>query len=69
MHRYDRPDDSEQNRHAPGSVSEEVSGAGQRFKGAMKEAVGDAIDDEDMEEKGERENEAGKKRQRRNAAV
>ena len=69
MHRYDRPDDSEKNRHAPGSVSEEVSGAGQRFKGAMKEAVGDAIDDEEMEEKGARENTAGKKRQRRNDAV
>ena len=67
--KYDRPDDSKQNRHAPGSVSEEVSGAGQRFKGAVKREVGDAIDDERMEDKGARENEAGKERQRRNNAV
>jgi uncharacterized protein YjbJ (UPF0337 family) len=65
----DRPDDSNQNRHAPGSVSEEVSGTGQRFKGAVKREVGDAIDDEEMEDKGERENEAGKDRQKRNDAV
>ncbi len=69
MDKHDRPDDSSKNRHAPGSVSEEVSGAGQRFKGAVKREVGDAIDDERMEEKGERENEAGKARQRRNDAV
>ena len=69
MDKHDRPDDSSKNRHAPGSVSEEVSGAGQRFKGAVKREVGDAIDDERMEEKGERENEAGKDRQRRNDAV
>jgi uncharacterized protein YjbJ (UPF0337 family) len=67
--KYDRPDDSNKNRHAPGSVSEEVSGAGQRFKGAVKREVGDAIDDEQMEDKGARENEAGKERQRRNDAV
>ena len=69
MDRYDRPDDSHENRHAPDSISEEVSGAGQRFKGAVKREVGDAIDDEQMEEKGARENEAGKARQRRNDAV
>ena len=69
MDKYDRPDDSSQNRHAPGSISEEVSGAGQRVKGAVKRATGDAIDDEQMEEKGERENEAGRKRQDRNNAV
>ena len=51
------------------SVSEEVSGTGQRFKGAVKREVGDAIDDEQMEDKGARENEAGKDRQRRNDAV
>jgi uncharacterized protein YjbJ (UPF0337 family) len=65
----DRPDDSTRNRHAPGSVSEEVSGTGQRFKGAVKREVGDAMDDEQMEDKGARENEAGKNRQRRNDAV
>ena len=69
MDHYDRPDDSKKNRHAPGSVSEEVSGAGQRFKGAVKREVGDAIDDQEMENKGARENEAGKERQRRNDAV
>ena len=69
MDNDDRRDDSSQNRHAPGSVSEEVSGAGQRFKGAVKRATGDAIDDERLEEKGERENAAGKERQRRNDAV
>ena len=69
MDNYDRPDDSSRNRHAPGSVSEETSGTGQRFKGAVKREVGDAIDDERMEEKGARENEAGKDRQRRNDAV
>ena len=69
MDKHDRPDDSSKNRHAPGSVNEEVSGTGQRFKGAVKREVGDAIDNERMEEKGERENEAGKARQRRNDAV
>jgi uncharacterized protein YjbJ (UPF0337 family) len=69
MDHYDRPDDSNKNRHAPGSVSEEVSGTGQRFKGAVKREVGDAMDDEQMEDKGARENEAGKNRQRRNDAV
>lgn len=69
MDHNDRPDDSSQNRHAPGSVSEETSATGQRFKGAVKEAVGDAVDDKEMEEKGERENEAGRERQRRNDAV
>lgn len=69
MDNYDRPDDSKQNRHAPDSVSEEVSGTGQRLKGAVKREVGDAIDDEKMEEKGARENQAGKDRQRRNDAV
>jgi uncharacterized protein YjbJ (UPF0337 family) len=66
---YDRPDDSKKNRYEPDSVSEEVSGTGQRFKGAVKREVGDAIDDEEMEDKGARENEAGKERQRRNDAV
>ena len=69
MDNYDRPDDSKKNRHAPGSVSEEVSGAGQRVKGAVKKAAGDAIDDEHMEEKGRRENQAGRERQDRNDAV
>ena len=64
----DRPDDSNAPRHA-NSVAEETSATGQRVKGAIKEEVGDAIDDEDMEDKGARENAAGKDRQRKNDAV
>ena len=67
-HDIDRPDDSPARKHA-NSVAEETSATGQRVKGAIKEAVGDAIDDEDMEEKGERENAAGKIRQKKNDAV
>ena len=67
-HDYDRPDDSNAPRHA-NPVAEETSATGQRIKGAIKEEVGDALDDENMEEKGARENEAGKDRQRRNEAV
>ncbi len=65
---YDRPDDSKAPRHA-NSIAEETSATGQRVKGAIKEEVGDALDDENMEDKGARENEAGKDRQRRNDGV
>ena len=65
---FDNPDDSNAPRHA-NSVAEETSATGQRIKGAIKEEVGDALDDEAMEDKGARENEAGKDRQRRNDAV
>jgi uncharacterized protein YjbJ (UPF0337 family) len=68
-HDIDRPDDSNQQRHASNSVAEETSATGQRVKGAIKEAVGDAIDDDEMEDKGARENAAGKDRQRKNDAV
>ena len=68
-HDHDRPDDSNAPRHEPDSVSEETSAAGQRVKGATKEAIGDLINDEEMEEKGERENQAGKDRQEKNDAV
>jgi uncharacterized protein YjbJ (UPF0337 family) len=64
----DRPDDSPARKHAS-STAEETSATGQRVKGAIKEATGDLIDDEEMEEKGERENAAGKIRQRKNDAV
>jgi len=67
-HDIDRPDDSPARKHA-NSVAEETSATGQRVKGAIKEAVGDAIDDEEMEEKGERENAAGQIRQKKNDAV
>jgi len=66
---HDRPDDSHARRHDPNSVAEETSATGQRAKGAIKEAVGDAIDDESMERKGKSENEAGKDRQHKNDAV
>ena len=64
----DRPDDSNAPRHA-NPIAEETSATGQRIKGAIKEEIGDALDDEAMEEKGAAENEAGKDRQRRNDAV
>lgn len=66
---FDRPDDSKAPRHNPNSVAEETSAAGQRFKGKVKEEVGDALDDKSMEEKGRRENQAGIDRQKRNDAV
>ena len=66
---HDRPDDSNQNRHEPGSVREETSATGQRVKGAMKNAAGELINDQSLEDKGERENAAGKDRQRKNDAV
>jgi uncharacterized protein YjbJ (UPF0337 family) len=65
----DNPDDSNANRHDPGSVREETSAAGQRVKGAVKNAAGELIDDEELEQKGERENAAGRDRQDRNDAV
>jgi len=64
----DRPDDSAARRHAS-DIAEETSATGQRVKGAIKEEVGDMLDDEAMEDEGARENEAGKDRQRRNDAV
>lgn len=67
-HNIDRPDDSAAPKHA-NSVAEETSATGQRVKGAIKEEVGDMIDDEEMEDKGARENEAGKERQKKNDAV
>jgi len=67
-HNIDRPDDSPARKHG-NSVAEETSATGQRVKGAIKEEVGDMIDDEAMEEKGARENAAGKDRQRKNDAV
>ena len=66
---HDRPDDSAEPRHKPGSVREEVSSVGQRVKGATKDIAGEITDDEDLEAKGERENAAGRKRQGENDAV
>ncbi len=66
---HDRPDDSNQPRHTPGSVREEVSAVGQRVKGATEKAVGEVTGNDRLEDKGERENEAGKDRQQKNDAV
>jgi uncharacterized protein YjbJ (UPF0337 family) len=65
----DRPDDSNAPRHDRGSVAEETSATGQRIKGATKEAVGEVTDNERLEEKGDRENTAGRDRQKANDAV
>lgn len=65
---HDRPDDSNAPRH-DNSVAEETSATGQRIKGAIKDAAGDLTNNESLEEKGERENAAGRDRQRNNDAV
>ena len=66
---HDRPDDSNEPRHTPGSVREETSATGQRVKGAIEKGAGAATGNESLEEKGERENAAGKDRQKKNDAV
>jgi uncharacterized protein YjbJ (UPF0337 family) len=65
----DNPDDSSLRRHDEDSIAEEASAAGQRIKGATKDAIGDLTDNESLEDKGERENAAGRQRQRDNDAV
>jgi uncharacterized protein YjbJ (UPF0337 family) len=64
----DRPDDSKARRH-DNSIAEETSAAGQRVKGRVKDIAGDLTDNESLEEKGERENQAGRDRQKKNDAV
>ena len=64
----DHPDDSNEPRHDE-SLAEETSATGQRIKGATKDAFGDLTDNESLEDKGERENQAGRQRQRNNDAV
>ena len=66
---HDRPDDSNAPRHKPGSVAEETSATGQRIKGATENAVGELTGNDSLEDKGERENAAGRDRQRKNDAV
>ena len=65
----DNPDDSSLPRHEQDSLAEETSATGQRIKGATKDAIGDLTDNESLEEKGERENAAGRQRQRDNDGV
>jgi uncharacterized protein YjbJ (UPF0337 family) len=66
---HDRPDDSNAPRHKPGSIAEETSATGQRIKGATENAAGELTGNESLEEKGERENAAGRDRQKKNDAV
>jgi uncharacterized protein YjbJ (UPF0337 family) len=66
---HDRPDDSNEARHRPDSVREETSATGQRVKGAIKDAAGAVTGNERLEDKGERENAAGRDRQKKNDAV
>ena len=66
---HDRPDDSNAPRHDKDSIAEETSATGQRVKGAIKDATGALTGNESLEEKGERENQAGKDRQKKNDAV
>ena len=66
---HDRPDDSNAPRHDRNSVAEETSATGQRIKGAIKDVAGDVTGNQSLEDKGERENAAGRDRQRKNDAV
>ena len=68
-HDHNRPDDSNAPRHKPDSVAEETSATGQRIKGAIKDGVGAVTGNDEVERKGERENAAGKDRQKKNDAV
>ena len=64
----DNPDDSNARRR-DNSLGEEISATGQRIKGGVKNAAGELVDDDSLEDKGERESRAGEDRQRRNDAV
>jgi len=47
----DHRDDSNKPRHDPDSIAEETSATGQRFKGAVKNAAGEALGDEEWKKK------------------
>jgi uncharacterized protein YjbJ (UPF0337 family) len=64
----DNPDDSAEPRHDEG-LAEEASAFGQRVKGKVKDIAGEVTGDESLEEEGERENEAGRERQRNNDGI
>jgi len=64
----DNPDDAAEPRDDEG-IGEEVSATGQRVKGRVKDLTGELTGDEALEEKGERENQAGRERQKKNDAV
>jgi uncharacterized protein YjbJ (UPF0337 family) len=65
----DRPDDSNAPRHEPDSIAEETSATGQRIKGQAKKVAGEVTGNEEVEDKGARENQAGIDRQKSNDAV
>ncbi len=64
----DNPDDSAEPRHDEG-LGEETSAFGQRVKGKVKDIAGEVTGDDSLEEKGERENQAGRERQRNNDGI
>jgi len=64
----DRPDDSSARRH-DSNLAEETSAAGQRVKGRTKDIVGDLTGNKSLEDKGERENQAGRERQKKNDGI
>ncbi len=64
----DNPDDSAAPRHDAG-LGEETAAFGQRVKGKVKDIAGEVTGDESLEEKGERENQAGRERQRKNDGI
>ena len=53
----------------PNSIREEAAAAGQRMKGAVKDAAGAVTGNERLEREGERENAQGRMRQAQNDAV
>ena len=61
----DRPSDGRPGSRA-GTMREEVSAAGERMKGAAKDAAGAVLGNEALEREGERENASGRARQARN---
>lgn len=64
----DNPEDSAERRH-DSDLAEEASATGERVKGSLKDIAGEMTGDEALEEEGERENEAGRERQRNNDAI
>jgi uncharacterized protein YjbJ (UPF0337 family) len=55
--------------HGEGTIREEASAAGQRMKGAVKDATGAITGNERLESEGERENAQGRMRQAQNDAI
>jgi len=64
----DRPSSAEYG-SKPGSIREEAGAAGERMKGAAKDAAGAVLGNERLEREGERENAEGRRRQAQNEAL